>query len=160
VSTGGGAQRRLLTELAVAGVDFVLIGGHAVAAHGYERATRDVDIVFSTDAESCERLATALAALGASIELADAPAPDGITAQWLAAGGHFRFATDAGPLDALSQASGRDYSSLASRAVSVTLGEAELAICSYEDLLELKRASGRPGDQVDLEALEAAHRDD
>jgi hypothetical protein len=45
-------QRELFIALAAGNVRFVVVGGYAVAAHGYERATRDVDIVFATDLES------------------------------------------------------------------------------------------------------------
>jgi hypothetical protein len=72
-----GSQRQLLESLARAGVDFVVIGGHAVAAHGFERGTRDVDIVFSTERTSCERLAATLDELDASISIADTPPPEG-----------------------------------------------------------------------------------
>ncbi len=37
----------LLRSLAAAGVDFVVIGGVAVIAHGYERNTKDLDICLS-----------------------------------------------------------------------------------------------------------------
>ena len=46
----------LLRLLAAAQVDFVVIGGVAVVAQGYARATRDLDITYATDAENLERL--------------------------------------------------------------------------------------------------------
>ena len=39
------APDELIAALADAGVEYVLIGGLAVAAHGFPRATKDVDIV-------------------------------------------------------------------------------------------------------------------
>lgn len=113
---------------------FVVIGGHAVAAHGYERATRDVDIVFSTDRDNCERLAELLRRLEPSVRAADVPAPGGrITAEWLSAGGHFVFATVHGLLDALSWIAGRDYATLGSRALIAELADGtQLRICGYE----------------------------
>lgn len=154
-----GSQRRLLVSLAEAGVDFVLVGGHAVAAHGYERATRDVDVVYSTAADSCERMAALLAELGAVVEFADTPAPgEGIEASWLAEGGHFRISTDAGPLDALSAVAGLDHAALARRAVTVELSGATIPICSYEDLVAMKRNGGRPRDEEDLRELEEVRR--
>lgn len=41
--------RDLLLELADAGAQFVLVGGHAVAFHGYPRATKDMDILAPTE---------------------------------------------------------------------------------------------------------------
>ena len=116
------SQRQLLVALAAEPVDFVLIGPHAVAAHGYERGTGDVDIVYSTASDNCTRFAEALTRLDASIEMADLPAPGGrVTAEWLAAGGHFVFATVHGTLDALSWIAGRDFAALDSGAQSAEL---------------------------------------
>jgi hypothetical protein len=157
VVDSAGSQRALLIALAEANVRFVVIGGHAVAAHGYERATRDVDIVFSTDHETCERLAELLRHLEASIRAADLPAPGGlITAEWLSAGGHFVFATVHGVLDALSWVAGLDYATLDSRALTAELADGtRLRICSYEDLVALKQAADRPRDREDLRELAA-----
>lgn len=157
MTPSGGAQRSLLRGLARAGVDFVVIGGHAVSAHGFERATRDVDVVYSLEAASCGRLAGLLAELGAEVVVADQPAPGGkITGTWLAGGGHFRFATELGPLDALSQVSGYDYGRLQAEAVRAALDDFELQICGYEALVAMKRATGRPQDTEDLRRLDEA----
>ncbi|MFN8112071.1 MAG: nucleotidyl transferase AbiEii/AbiGii toxin family protein [Solirubrobacterales bacterium] len=148
------SQRLLLGRLVGAEVDFVLVGGLAVAAHGFVRATEDVDLVYATTSTSCERFASALADLGAEVAFADSPEPDsGITGEWLAAGGHFRFSTDGGPLDALSAVHGLDYEELASRAVGSSLGDLDLLICSYEDLIAMKSAGGRDRDEIDLAEL-------
>jgi hypothetical protein len=55
------------------GVEFILIGGHAVGAHGFERATRDVDIVPSPARENLERLLGALDELEAQLDPVDTP---------------------------------------------------------------------------------------
>jgi hypothetical protein len=55
----------LIAALAEAGIDYVLIGVLAVAAHGYPRATKDIDIVPAPDPANLERLASLPRALGA-----------------------------------------------------------------------------------------------
>ena len=157
MTEGATGQRGLLVSLANADIRFVVIGGHAVAAHGYERATRDVDIVFATDPENCARLCALLRQLDATVRLADLPAPGGeITADWLAGGGHFVFATTHGPLDALSRVAGLDYPALESRALTIELGDGTpLRICGYDDLVAMKRLAGRPRDAEDLRELNA-----
>jgi hypothetical protein len=149
------SQRALLVALAGAGVRFVVIGGHAVAAHGYERATRDVDIVFSPDAASCERLAQLLVGLDAKVRIADLPAPGGaITGGWLAGGGHFVFSTVHGLLDALTWIAGLDYAALESRALTAELADGtQIAVCGYDDLVMMKRIADRPRDREDLREL-------
>jgi hypothetical protein len=61
--------RDLLLELADAGAEFVLVGGHAVAFHGHPRATKDMDILIRADKSNAERVYVALAAFGAPLEL-------------------------------------------------------------------------------------------
>ncbi len=56
----------LLRALAIGGVEFVLVGGMAVQAHGYIRSTRDVDVVPSPPAAKAGRLSKALSALWAA----------------------------------------------------------------------------------------------
>jgi len=50
----------LIERLVTARVEFVVIGGFAVIAHGYVRATSDLDIVPAPSLENCRRLATLL----------------------------------------------------------------------------------------------------
>ena len=45
----------LLKMLADAKVEFVLVGGLAVALHGYQRATMDVDVVLAMDADNLRK---------------------------------------------------------------------------------------------------------
>jgi hypothetical protein len=54
------APDELIAALADAGVDYVLIGGLAVGAHGFPRATKDIDIVPAPDGSNLERLAAVL----------------------------------------------------------------------------------------------------
>ena len=50
----------LLRRLGASAVEYVVIGGFAVIAHGVVRATDDLDIVPSPDRENLERLAPLL----------------------------------------------------------------------------------------------------
>ena len=52
--------RALLEALYGHGIDFVVIGGVAVGAHGFIRGTEDLDIVPDPDADNLKRLAEAL----------------------------------------------------------------------------------------------------
>ena len=155
-----GAPARLVRQLAEARVDFVLVGGLAVAVHGHPRATQDVDMVYSTDAGSCERLAQVLRDADSRIEFADVPAAvDGTLADSLREGGHFRFSTDAGGLDAISWSQGKTFAELRADATQILIDGDELLVCSYEDLVAMKRAAGRPQDVADLEALAAIRQE-
>jgi hypothetical protein len=60
--------RDLLVELANAGADFVVVGGHAVAFHGHPRATKDLDVLVRANPGNAVRVFQALAAFGAPLQ--------------------------------------------------------------------------------------------
>ena len=70
--------KRILAAFDRHKVDYVLNGGMAMAAQGLVRATRDIDVVVSAEAENVDRLKTALR------ELFDDPEIDNIRAEELA----------------------------------------------------------------------------
>jgi hypothetical protein len=55
----------MIERLADARIDFVVIGGFAVIAHGYVRATKDLDIVPAATTENHRRLARLLSEIDA-----------------------------------------------------------------------------------------------
>lgn len=160
--TSEARQRELIRTLVERGVDLILVGGHAVAAHGYERGTRGVDLVYDLSAANCARFADALNEIGASVVAADLPTRgESLSGEWLAEGGHFRFATDLGPIDALPRIGGKTFEELRERAVVAELADGtKVPVCSYEDLVAFKEGAGRPQDQVDLRALRELREDD
>ena len=59
--------RDLLAEFNAHGVEFLVVGAHALAAHGLVRATKDLDIWVRPERTNAERVLTALAAFGAPV---------------------------------------------------------------------------------------------
>ena len=57
----------MLLELSVAGAEFMVVGAHALAAHGVPRATGDIDIWVRPTDLNAERVLQALAAFGAPL---------------------------------------------------------------------------------------------
>jgi hypothetical protein len=53
----------LLRPLNQHGVDYLLIGGYALAAHGYQRATTDIDVMVPATAQAGHRVKAALMVL-------------------------------------------------------------------------------------------------
>ena len=69
--------RDMLSALNEAGAEFILVGAHALAAHGYVRATGDLDIWVRADEANAERVAAAFEAFGgASISMFDVTVDD------------------------------------------------------------------------------------
>jgi predicted nucleotidyltransferase len=153
---------RLLAALQDARVSFVVIGGFALAVHGYVRGTQDIDIVPEPSRANLERLARGLEALGAEIDIGDL-APEelgiGLDADALAGGDNFRLRTRFGALDVRQDLRGmRGYEHLRENAVEISLDGVprRLLFAGYEELIAMKAAAGRDQDLVDIAELRRA----
>jgi predicted nucleotidyltransferase len=149
----------LLGRLARAEVDFVVIGGVAVAFQGYGRATKDLDITYATDKQNLKRLGEVLLDAHARLRgiAEDVPfVPDERT---LARTRLLTLDTDDGGLDLVADPPGAPpYATMHARADHVELDGIVIAVAALDDLLAMKRAAGRPQDLADVEALEVARR--
>jgi hypothetical protein len=145
----------ILVALADQRVEFVVIGGIAVQAHGYIRGTHDVDIIVKATTLNLSRLSEALVELEAelrtpgTLKLADP--------QQLRRAPLIPVITRAGPLDVLNVehvAGGpRSYDALHDAAIEVDLRGRAIAVAGLSDLIRMKRAAGRQQDLMDIEAL-------
>jgi predicted nucleotidyltransferase len=153
--------RELLDRLVTAEVRFVIIGGLAVNAWGYVRGTQDVDLVPDPERGNLDRLGSVLEEAGGRVETAQGRLAASAIRTFLAAGDRTLVATDLGPVDVLQGLPQiPPFSELDAGAVAVDLGGTVVRVCSLEALLAMKRASDRPRDRDDLEALEAARLSD
>jgi len=119
-----------------------VIGGFALAPHGYVRATKDIDVVPNPDPANLARLAVALRDLDAE--------PD---EQGLRMGGNWVLLTRFGRLDVMQTVPGlRDYRQLRAGAIEVD----GILYAGYDELISMKSASARDEDLRDIGALEAA----
>lgn len=149
----------LLGRLARAHVDFVVIGGVAVIAHGYERNTKDLDICYSPDRPNLEALGGVLLELGARLRGIEEDIPFVPDARTLHSMQILTLDTNEGGLDLLVDPDGSPgYRALKDRAERVDFDGHEILVASIEDLLAMKRAAGRSQDMTDIEALTAILR--
>jgi hypothetical protein len=139
------------------GVRFVVIGGVAGRLWGSPTMTNDVDICYERSSDNLERLSLALQELEARLRGSEEDVPFQLDAEALAAGQNFTFVTCLGPLDALGLPAGvRGFEELDANAVSFDVGEGLIvAVCDLDDLIRMKRATGRVKDRIELEVLGA-----
>jgi predicted nucleotidyltransferase len=149
--------RQLLEQLVESEIRFVLVGGLAVNAWGYVRATRDVDIVPDPSRENLARLDSLLKELGGKVDVDGRLLDSDAISPFLRTGDRTLVITDLGRVDVLQglpQIPG--FAVLEADATDVDMDGLAVRVCSLGHLLEMKRASERPRDRDDLEALEGA----
>lgn len=147
--------RGLAESLNAHGVQFIAIGGVAVGAQGFVRATEDLDIVPDPAPENLDRLIGALVDLDASLPTADDRpfdlAQDGLAVK---RGANVPANTRLGALDVVQVAKGvPSYSKLDEDAAEAEIAGVPIRVCSLVRLREMKRAQGRAIDVADLEGL-------
>jgi len=142
--------KELLSAFNAQRVKYLVVGGYAVSLHAQPRATKDLDVLISADAENSRAVFAALAQFGAPLE--------GLSAQdFTEAGSFFRMGTPPVMVDILPSIAGVDFEEAWQRRVDVAIDEDLTApFISREDLLAAKIAAGRPQDLADAAALREA----
>ena len=129
------------------GVDFMLVGGYAVALHGWPRTTFDIDFWIMANPENAKAVMRAITSFGAPLM--------GLTeADFHRPGMVFQIGTEPQRIDIISAVDGLDYADAALRAVTMNVDGLEIKVVSLDDLIVNKRASGRPKDIADAVMLE------
>jgi hypothetical protein len=137
----------MLSELSASGAEFLVVGAHALAAHGLPRATGDLDIWVRADAVNAPRVLEALGRFGA-------PLFDLSLDDLSKAGTIFQIGTAPARIDILTGVSGLSFEEAWPRRTTVRIGQVSVAVIGREDLIRNKRATGRPQDLVDADRLE------
>lgn len=145
---------RVVAQLNGAGVRYVIVGGLAVGAHGVIRATRDLDLVAEPSEENMNRLAEALAQIGGRH-----PIEERLSGAALARPGSIKVVTRHGEVHVLNRMPGTPLFAALERDRMLVEVDAGVAapVCSLEHLREMKAASERPRDAVDLAELDELH---
>lgn len=138
----------ILLALSEEKVRFLLVGAYALAAHGYPRATMDIDIWIMPSPQNADAALRALHRFGAPLHdltKGDLQKDDTV----------FQIGVAPRRIDIITAASGLDFEEAYGRSLSVNIEGIEVRIPSIDDLIRNKRASGRTKDLADAEALES-----
>jgi predicted nucleotidyltransferase len=148
--------RALLTLLASAQIEFIIVGGAAATAHGSARLTQDLDIVYRRTHDNISRVAEALAPHKPYLRGAPAGLPFSFDERTIRNGLNFTLATDIGALDLLAEITGGGgYDDLLPYSTRLRLYGVECLCLGLERLIHVKRAAGRVKDLEALAELEA-----
>ena len=129
-------------------VRFLLVGAYALAAHGYPRATMDIDIWVMPSPQNADAVFRALRRFGTPLH--------NLTKEDLQKDGTvFQIGVSPRRIDIITAASGLTFEQTYRRSLPVNIEGIEVCIPSIDDLIGNKRASGRTKDLADAEALES-----
>ena len=140
--------RDILHALSDEKVRFLLVGAYALAAHGYPRATMDIDIWVMPSSQNANAVLRALRRFGAPLH--------NLTKEDLQKDGTiFQIGVAPRRIDLITTASGLQFEQTYQRSLCVNIEGIEVHIPSIDDLIRNKLATGRTKDLADVEVLES-----
>jgi predicted nucleotidyltransferase len=128
---------------------FLVVGAHALAAHGYPRATVDIDLWIESTPENARRVWRALALFGAPLEELEVQESDLARTNVVA-----QFGLPPNRIDILTGISGLAFSEAWQNRIEAAVEGVRVPILGLEDLITNKRASGRDKDRADVKGLQ------
>ena len=135
------------------GVEYLVVGGYAVAAHGHVRATKDLDLWVRPEPANAERTLEAIIEFGAplhGLSLTDLVQPDLI----------FQIGVPPVRVDIITSVQGLDFPAAWQDRVEGIFGDLRVPVLSRRHLIENKKSVGRLQDLADVENLEALGSND
>jgi len=127
-------------------VEYVIVGGYALAFHGAPRFTGDIDILVKPHSQNAENIIKTLEAFGFGSL--------GLTKEdFVKLDNVIQLGVPPVRIDILTSISGIDWEAINTGKESGTYGNLPVYFIGLQELIVNKKASGRKKDHADLEAL-------
>lgn len=136
----------LLRLLEEHGVEYMIVGGYAVAYHGCPRFTKDIDLFFQMTDDNTNRLRHALITFGFREE--DLPFE-----AFMTVGNVLTFGIVPSRVDLINEIDGVTYEEARPNVVRGKYGKVEVTFIGFDDLIKNKKATPRTRDKGDIEEL-------
>jgi hypothetical protein len=136
----------MLAALSAEGAEYLVVGAHALAAHGMPRATGDLDLWVRPTSENARRVWRALEAFGAPLHdltLEDLSRPEIV----------FQIGLAPNRIDILTSITGVDFEEASKNHITVEIEGLEIPVLGRAELIRNKRIVGRARDLADIEDL-------
>lgn len=127
-------------------VEFLVIGAHALAAHGHVRATLDIDLWIRPTPENARRVWRALERFRAPLskmEIGDFAEPEVL----------YQIGVPPSRIDIMTSVTGLDFDTAWMNRITAAFGDVVAPVLGLDDMRKAKRATGRLKDLADLEEL-------
>jgi hypothetical protein len=141
----------LLSEFNAHGVEHIVVGAHALAAHGLVRATKDLDVWIRPNPENAHKVMQALVAFGA-------PLHDLTERDLSEPGVVFQIGVAPIRIDVINKIDGVEFDEAWQDRVNIQFEGEPVSVLSLRHLVINKKASGRLQDLADVEQIEAILR--
>ncbi len=139
--------RDMLSTLSAEDVEFILVGAYALAAHGFPRATLDMDVWVRPSPANADRVCKALSRFGApttNLSAADFAKEDAVV----------QIGVAPRRVDIITSVSGLTFEEAHRNALVREIEGLTVPILALPDLIRNKLASGRPKDLEDAKLLQ------
>jgi hypothetical protein len=137
----------LLKLLEKNNVNYMIVGGYALAFHGYPRFTKDIDIFFHNSKGNIKKLRNSLL----SFDFTEKEIPESLFTE---RGNILQFGVIPVRIDLINEIDGVAFKEAEKNISRGHYGDVEVNFIGKIDLIKNKKASGRPQDKVDAETLE------
>jgi hypothetical protein len=141
----------ILSAFAAVGVEFLVVGAYALAAHGLPRATGDIDLWVRNTSENASRVMAALARFGA-------PLGNITEDDFTTPGMVVQIGVTPRRIDVLTAIDGVEFNEAWRERIELEIDGLQVPVLSRDHLLRNKHATGRPKDLVDARRLERKDR--
>lgn len=140
--------REFIQLLNAHSVEYVIVGGYAVAIHGYVRYTGDIDFFIAISATNADRMVKVFNRFGLN-------QPDINSALFMEPGKILRIGAEPMRLEVLNQISGVTFTECYENRRELLIDGLTVNFVGYVELLKNKRAAGRDKDLADASELQA-----
>ncbi len=130
---------------------YLVVGAYAVAAHGCPRANGHLDLCAQATAESASSVMQAL-------RFFDAPTPEIDEAYFPAPSIVFQIGVPPATIDLLTSFSGPEFEAAWLNRIEINIDDVSFCVIGLNDLIQNKRASGRPKDLADIAGTNAENK--
>lgn len=139
--------KEILSEFSAANVEFLLVGGYALAAHGHPRATGDLDLWVRPEPENAKRVVAAVTRFGAPPGLFSVDELSRVDMI-------FQMGVEPRRIDVITSITGIAFDEAWRTRETIDIEGLKVPVIGKADLIANKKASGRPQDLVDVRSLE------
>ena len=145
-TTENSDYKELLSEFNAEGVEYLIVGAHALALHGYQRYTKDFDLWVNPTVQNSARVYKALARFGAPLDrvgVEDFQSDDLI----------FQIGIEPVRIDVITSIEGVTWEEAWPDRIAANFGDVPATYLGLDALLQNKRSTGRPKDSFDVDEL-------